>query len=288
MGEKNQKCEVEKKRLEQKKMLLQMKNEIESLESEIKHSILVNAKIGTIRNLKIGARALQKVAPYVLTAGIVFGGCTLLLGDIPFYGGDEWNIYSNIMTEFDNTGNIRKGQQYGNFKDDSDNILDNSDSMLWYYSKWQKEGEDSYFRTVQTYSIKKKTHKDIIKLFYQENLKLEDVLGKPSSNIKETRDNLTDEELQKEPLIKAVIYNQDENDYIIHKETVMENVSTSILYGFITALAKLVPLHFRKKISSFNFSDCVDKIKTKYQPLDIESPTKKLELKKDNYNRIMR
>lgn len=287
MNEKNRKRQAEKKRLEQKKMLLQMKKEIESLESEIKHSSLVNARIGAIRNLKISARALQKVAPYVLTAGIVAGGFTLL-GNIPFYGGDEWNVYSNVMTEFDNTGNIRKEQQYDTFKDDSDNTLDNSDSMLYYYSKWQKDGDGSYSRTVQTYSIKKKTYEDIIKLFEQENLKLEDVLGEPSSNIKETRNNLADEELEEESFIKAVIYNEDENDYIIHKETVGENVLISILYVLVTALAELAPLYFRSEISSFDFSDCVDEIKRKHQPLDVETLTKKLELKRDNYNRITR
>ena len=78
MNEKNKKRQAEKKRIEQKKMLLQMKKEIEILESEIKHSNLVNAKIGTIRNLKISARALQKIAPYALTAGIIAGGFTLL------------------------------------------------------------------------------------------------------------------------------------------------------------------------------------------------------------------
>lgn len=240
-----------KKRLEQKKMLLQMEKEIKKLEFEIKHSSFVNAKIGAIRNLKMSARALQRVAPYVLTASMVAGFSTFF-NHTPFYGGDEWNVYSKVMTEFDNTGNIRKEQQYDDFKDDMNNTLDNSDSILYYYSKWQKDENGSYSRTVQTYSIKEKTYEDIIKLFKQKNLKLEDVLGEPDSNIKETKNNLANEELEEESFIKAVIYNKDENDYIIHKETVGENVLGSCGYVIATIMAELGgPLLFRKKRSSF-------------------------------------
>lgn len=287
MNEKNKKRQAEKKRIEQKEMLLQMKKEIETLESEIKHSNLVNARIGAIRNLKISARALQKIAPYALTAGIIAGGFTLL-GDIPFYPNDEWKVYSNVMTEFDNYGNIRTEQQYDSFEDENDNTLDSSDSMLYYYSNWEKNDDGFYSRTIQTYSIKNKTYEDIIKFFGEENINLEDVLGEPNSNIKETRNNLTDEELQEESFVKAIIYNKDENDYIMHKETVGENILFSVLYVLITGLCELAPLSWRSEHSNFDFADCVEEIKRKHQSLDIDTLTKKLELKKDNYNRLMR
>lgn len=286
MNERNQKRQAERKRLEQKKLLIQMKQEIDSLESEIKHSSLVNTRIKAIRNLKITARALQLVAPYMVTAGIVAGGFTLL-GDIPFYPNDEWKIHSKVMTEFDNAGNIRTEQQYDSFKVNGDTV-DNSDSMLYYYSKWEKSDGGFYSRTVQTYSIKKKSIEDIMELFKKEDLKLEDVLGEPSSNIKETKNNLTEDEIQEESIIKAVIYKEDEDDYIIHKETVGENIGLSVLYLLVAALAELAPLWFRSEVSSFDFSDCVDEIKRKHQPLDIDTITKKLELKRDNYDRLMR
>ncbi len=286
MNEKNRKRQAEKKRLEQKKMLLQMKKEIESLEFEIKHSSFVNVRIGAIRNLKISARALQKVAPYALTAGIIAGGFTLL-GDIPFYPNDEWKVYSNVMTEFDNVGNIKTEQQYDSFEVNG-YTLDNSDSMLYYYSKWEKSDDEFYSRTVQTYSIKKKSIEDIMELFKKEDLKLEDVLGEPSSNIKETKNNLTEDEIQEESIIKAVIYNKDKNDYIVHKETAGENIGLSVLYVLIAGLCELLPLYWRSNYSNFDFADCVEEIKRKHQSLDIDTLTKKLELKKDNYNRLMR
>lgn len=263
-----------------------MKREIDSLEFEIKHSSLVNAKIKAIKNLKITARALQLVTPYTITAGIVAGGFTLL-GDIPFYPDDEWKIYSNVMTEFDNAGNIRTEQQYDSFEVNG-NIVDDSDSMLYYYSKWEKSDAGFYSRTVQSYPIKRKDIEDIMELFEKENLRLEDILGEPSSTIKETKNNLTEDEIQGESIIKAVIYKKDENDYIIHKETVGENISLSALYLLLTVFAELAPFWFRNDFSSFDFQECVDEIRRKHQPLDIDTVTKKLELKRDNYNKMMR
>ena len=69
---------TETQQLKKEKMLLQLQKEIESIEYDIQHSKINNAKIETIRNLKIGARALQLVAPYVLTASIIAGGFTYL------------------------------------------------------------------------------------------------------------------------------------------------------------------------------------------------------------------
>lgn len=282
----SKKTQTEKKRIAQKKMLLQMKKEIENLEFEMKHARLINTKKAIIRNLKISARTLQRVAPYVLTAGIVTGGFTFL-GDIPFYPYDELKEYSNVMIEFDNEGNIRTEQQYDDFEDVDGNELDNSDSILSYYSKWKQDSDGLYSRTVQTYSIEKKTYEDIIKLFEKENLNLEDVLGEPSSNIKETRNNLTGEELQEKSFVKAVIYNED-NNYIMRQETVEENILLSILYVLLASVSELIPYLWREGFSNFNFKRCVNEIKNNYKSLDIDTLTKKLELKKDNYNRMKR
>ncbi len=287
MNKKNKKREIERKRLEQKKLLIQMKKEIDTLEFDIKYSSLRNAKMGAIKNLKIYARALQLVAPYVVTAGIVAGGFALF-GDIPFYPNDEVKAYSNVMTEFDNAGNIRKEQQYASFKDESGHKLDSNDNLLYYYSKWEKIDDGLYSRVVQTYSIDEKTYEDIIKLFDKKDLSLEGILGEPDSNIKETKNNLTEEELQEGAFIQAIVYSKDEGDYIIRKQTVGENIFLSILYVFVSMLIEMGPLYYRSEYSSFDFLRCVNEIKRKYQPLDIDVAKKQLELKKDNYNRLTR
>lgn len=278
MKERNKKQQVEKKRLEQKKLLMQMKQEIELLESEIKHSSLINVKIKTIRNLKITARALQLVAPYVITASIIAKGFNTW-GNTPFYW-DEKKIYANVMMEFDNVGNIRYEQQYDSFENDK--------NKLYYYTGWEKNNNGFYSRIIETYSIKEKTYEDIIELFETKDLNLEDIFGMPDSSVKETKNNLTVEELQEESFIKAVIYTEDKNDYLIGRETIDEDIIDSFLYCFVIILVEGLISIFRKKLSSFDFSKCVYDIKRKYELVDIDTITKKLEIKKDNYNRLIR
>lgn len=269
MDERNQKDQEKSERNCQKKQLIQMKKEIESLKSEI-YSSLTNTKIKTIRNLKVTARALQLVAPYVITAGVVTGYYTLI-GEIPFYPDDK-KSYSNVMTEFDSTGNIRYEQQYGDFE--------NSDNKLYYYSKWEKNDEGLYSRMVQSYSINEKTYKTIVEAFTREDLKLEDVLGKPDSKMKETKNNVTEEELKEKPFIKVAIYNKDENDYIIVKENFEEDAMYSNLYVLTMVAAEVIPYVYRKKYSRFNFSDCINKIKREYRSSDIDNMIKKIRTKK--------
>ena len=54
-----------REKLEKQQLLFQMKKDVESLERQIKYSRLTNLKISSVKNLKITARALQLVAPYV-------------------------------------------------------------------------------------------------------------------------------------------------------------------------------------------------------------------------------
>lgn len=175
------KASSREKRIKQKKLLLQMKKEIKILEFEIKYFNLIS---GARKNLKISVKALQKVAPYVLTAGIIAGGFTLA-GHTPFYSSDEKKVSSNAMTEIDDCEENRTIQQSDNFE-------------------------------------------------------------------------------------------VDENDLY------------SFLYVCITGLCEFVPLYFRRTISDFDFASSVEEIKYKSSDIDIDTLKKKLELKRENYNRLMR
>lgn len=251
------------------KLLLQMQKEIRTLEFEIKHPNL--AKISIIRNLKISARVLQRFAPYVLTAGIA-------IGSVKYFNNIPFNR-DNTLIEFDNNGNLRKEKQYSDFQDADGNSLDNSDSMLYYYSQWQKDENGLYSRHVKTYSIIAKTYEDIINLFDQESLKIEDILGNPISDIKEEKNNLTEEELEEELLFNAVIYN---------KESIEEDFSFSVFYLLLFLALELGILYYRDKVSNFNFTYSIYEIKEKYHPANAEDMIKKLELKKENYDRLAR
>ena len=271
--------ENKRKKLEKKRRLLQMQKEIEKLEKRIKNSRRTNFKNSSIKNLKIIARALQGVAPYVVAAGIVTGGF-IISGDIPFYPNDEFKVYSHVMTEFDNLGNIRYEQQYQDFS-----VCSNT---LAFNSKWQLQNDGFYSRVVKTYGIKEKTYEEIIALFNKEDLKLEDIFGEPISTIKETKNNLSEDEIAENPFFKAVIYDEDKNDYIMRKETIGENIVFSALYLLIIFIVELPPAFFRHEISDFDFYRCLEEIKEQYRSVDVQELKRKLEIRYDNYNRMTR
>ncbi len=274
----NNKRENERKRLEKQRLLQQMEKEIESLEKEIKQQKLRNLKINSVKNLKITARVLQLIAPYVVSASIVtwffFSN-----GIIPFHR-DKREIYSRVMTEFDNLGNIRYEQQYADF-DDQNNVFK-------FYSQWQLQADGFYTRTIKTYNIEEKTYEELRELFNKENLTLEDFLGKPILTIKETKNNLTDDELNKEPFMQAIIYNVDENDFIIQEESFAEDMYSTIGYFFLLGGVEFVLRFLRSEFSSFNFRKYVERVKDNYQLADTQELTHKLEIRRDNYNRLMR
>ena len=271
---------VEKQSLKKKKMLLQMKKEIETLENELKYSKVVNLKISTVKNLKISLRFMQRITPYVLSAGIIAGGCKLIGFGLPFYSGDTLKINSNTMKEFDSLGNVRYEQQYDDYA--------NSSNILYYYSQWQPDINGLYTRNVETYKLDELTEEEILKLFNKEDLKLSDIFGKPISKKRETKNNVTEEELQQNDCLKAIIYSKDKNNYILYKETKEENNVITAAYLALTAVVELIPFFIRRNISTFDFDDCVSEIKRKYPAVDTDELIKKLEIRRSNYNRLMR
>ena len=250
-----------------------MKNEIESLERQIKYSRLSNLKINSIKNLKLTARILQLVTPYALTAGIL-AGVFSIAGITPFRR-DKKEVYSNVMMEFDNLGNIRYEQQYNDF---------NKINVFKFYSKWESQEGDFYTRIVKTYNVEEKTYEELIN---KENLSLEDILGEPISIIKETKNNLTEEEINKKAFMQATIYRKDINDYIIKEETINENILLTIFYLLANVPLGAVLAFIRSQLSSFDFGECVERINDEYESVDTQELRLKLEIRRDNYNRMV-
>ena len=284
MNEKNKKRQNEKKRIEQKQMLLKMKKEIETMENEINDYKFEYIKKSTIKNLKITARAFQLVAPYILTAGIV-AEIFNISGNKPFSSNNE-RVYLNTMTEFYSMGNINIKKQYGDFKDSIENILDNRDSVLYFYSKWEKDSNNSYYRIIEIYSIKNKTYEDVKKILSQDDL--EKYLDGSNYYEIEIKNDLNFQELNSKNFIKAIVYDKDKNDYIEYKKNIFKNISCSIIYIFFASFCEFIPFYLRSNYSKFDFMKSVNKINEKYKTKDIDVLIKKLEIKKNNYDRMMR
>ena len=268
-----------RQKLQQERLMKKLEKEIKEIEKEINNVKLTNFKIKTVRNLKIGLRAIQLLAPYVVTACIVFDIFSLM-GTTPFIRDNEKQKLK-VKKEFDSFGNIRYEQQYEPF--------DNSLNKVYYIGKWNKKEDGFYFREIKTYEIDDKIKDMVTKIVNDCNItSLEDVLGKPKYTKTQIQNNLTDEEISKEAYLEAVIYSSSSDDFIIVKESIANNLYITIIWFIVTILAELIPLNIGSKCSSFSFEDYYYSLVAKYQPQDAQSLIKKLEIKKDNYNRLMR
>lgn len=273
-----QKCLAEKQRLEKKKMLLEMRKEISKLENEIKHSKIGNTKVYALRGLKIVLRTGQLIAPFVVTAGITIGGFAALDGT-PFYR-DKHKQKLEMMKELDSLGNIRYEQQYEEYA--------NSSSVISYYSKWNFVEDNLYSRDLETYALGDITEEQILKLINDDVQSLREILGEPISKKKETKNNISEEELQSDPFLQAMIYSKFDDDFIMVKESLSDNIGITLLWILVTALAELIPLWWRTDGSDFDYSYCIRQIKEKHPTIDVEELAKKLEIKRSNYDRLTR
>lgn len=269
----------EKQKLKRKEMLLKMKNEIEELKLDINNSKKANLKNNMIRKLKISLRTGQLIAPYVLTAGIIFKIFSLL-GYTPFIF-DERKKELNIKKDIDNLGNIYYEKQYNDFE--------NSLNTISYVGKWYKESDGLYSRMIKIYSAEKIEEKMITKIINNSDiLSLEEVFGTPISTKIETKNNITEEERKNKSFLKSILYSKDSNEFIIIKESLENNISTSILYFLATMLAGALSFIIRSECSSFDFNECINEIKEDYPLIDIEELKLKLKIRQNNYNRLMR
>ena len=250
------------------------------MERDIKNSRLINLRIEAIKNLKISLRFIQRIAPYIITASLTAGGFKLLGAGLPFYR-DNFRNYLRTKTEVDNLGNIRYEQQYNDFEND--------DNTLYYCSKWHDNEDGFYSRNIEMYKIKELTEEDLINILTKENLELSDILGEPISKKIETKNNILEEELEEKDYLQAVIYSKSDNDYILYKETVSINVVVTFLYLLLTFLLEGIPFSIRDAgLSKFNYKMCVEYIKDNYPSVDVQELTKKLEIKRRNYDRLIR
>lgn len=263
---------------QKKKILKELKQEITTLEEEIKHEKQINKIITTKRNIKISLRYIQWLAPYILTAGIMAYSCKLLGYGLPFYSSDQLKISSRKMKEFDNLGNIRYEQQYDDFESKTNTIS--------FYHKWQKDNNGIYTRIIETYKLDDLDESEILNLLTKEALNLSDIFNSPIYTKKETNYTPKEEELSKGEYLQVVIYSIDEEDYIIRKETTEENLSVTIIYIAFTALTELFIATVRNSASKFNLKRSIYEIKKQYPNINNEVLIKKLEIKKDNYNTL--
>lgn len=255
-----------------KQMILNLKKEIKTLESTLKNPKLAKTKNQAIKNLKLLETTGKFLAPYVLVAGLTVTSF-VKMESTPFIR-DQHHENLNIRQEYDSFGNYTSKEQYTPFK--------SSDSILIYTSKWTlKDGV--YSRIVDSYDISSLNAETLLDAVTKSDFSIKEILGEPKTRRVENRTSLSDENNSES--LKAIIYSVDEDSFILKEQSADENVKETFLWFLVTLffeyLVKLfdgrTPIVKKLKIVASKY----------YQDEDLVLAYKKLQLKRENYNRLV-
>lgn len=264
-------------KFKQKKLLFDMKSEIDKLHFQINHSKLEMIKANLIKNAKISICKGRLVAPYVITAGL-FLGIGSLFGATPFIP-DKEKSYLKIMEEEDNLGNIRCEKQYENFSDGSNVII--------YYDNWVKTDNEMFSRKIEIYNMGD-ISKERIKGILNDNTykSFEDLFGKPIVKKMEMKNSLSDDELKIGSHIQARFYSVSDDDYIFVDEPIKNNVLETVAWIGMLIIVELFVRSVRICFP-FDYEKRVEKINKKYSIKYIDTLIKQLEIRENNYQRLV-
>lgn len=267
---------TKKQELEKQKLLLEISKDIKSLEKDIKKSSYTNIKINILKNLKLLLSLSKYAVPYLLTIGVItslfcYINCT------PFML-DKYERHIKRKKELDKYGNIRYEDQLEKFDDDINRIT--------YFGKWEPNIDGTYSRIVEMYKLKKLNDEEIINIINSENISLKDVFKThiPDSKITETKNNLTEEEINKGSFLQATIFSVLEDKICVVEETIKGNIVGTVIY--LALLAAICGPKVENSCSKFGCDK--KKIKDDYPNIDSNALKIKLEIKQKNYNRLMR
>lgn len=258
----------------------ELEEKIIDLEKEINDIKVSNGKKRVIKNLKISKTAMHRVAPYVLSCGIIAGTLKLAGVGFPFVM-DDIKKCADVKSEFDASGRLIKNEKiYGSYE-----MVDESRiNRLIIYSKWNKIDNNKYERNVTSYRLDKKDLSYVLSLGNIEELNVENILGIPYMSQVETRYNVNNID-NKNGYIRVIVYNKDKNDYVMIKEPIGDNIGISCLYILLCLLSILGIGIYRNSFSKFDYDYEVSKIKLDYYEDDITELEEELERKKRELKR---
>ena len=249
--------------------------DIDNLEDMLKKVKPINLKKHVVKDIKITGKLFKFILPFALMTSATFS----VASDFNFTPVklDDVKICQNIRTEFDNRNNETIQYQFKEFSE--------IDNRLYYTGNWNKVGENYYERDYRVYPISLDKVGLIKGLLETDEDLLLQYLGEPLTNVTTVRNNVSDEELEQKPYIDVVTYGKDNTNCIIGKESKITNAANTLLYLIGNAGVCLLGV---SKIKPFRM-DIIDEVKRlnkKYKPIDEKLLRRKLEIKKDNYERL--
>ena len=168
-----------------------------------------------------------------------FSGLAASWGCSPFKK-DEVKQIAHIKTEFSSDEGREVTKQYSQFEDDK--------SLLHYYEGWKSDGVQ-FVSSESTYDIEGLTYDEVISHIKPDGTI---TLGEPISTRTIYKDEVQEES---RPSYKGVIYDKDEDDYIMVIQSDEENskeISACILCGSVIGVP-LGIMAFTVSTSKFNF-----------------------------------
>ena len=264
-----------KKKLKREKMLLQLKKELAHLEFLMNHYGLVKFQKEITEKLKIAGKGLEYLMPYFLVVTILTGACKLTTSSFPVYL-DDTKKYLKTIKEFDSSGLVRVDTTY-----EETNINNN---ILAYTTSWMKI-DTSFMRETNIYNLNILTEENIQSLLKNSHINFEDILGEPIKVSKEYSSSLSDKELNLKPTLKAYLYQEDLNDYIVLEEDESYNLLITIIFAIIAFGATSATYFFLSAKPDYNFASDIQEIMNN-SGLSKNDLSKILELKKKNYERL--
>ena len=250
---------------------------INDLEKELANLKTNNMKRKFLLQAHKSLLHLKRLIPYVIITGITTGCFSFV--SIPFYRDnrhkDLW-----LKKEFDSNGNKVIEEQYEEYKEDSE---------VSFVSKWKEYDDEYYIRNITTYQIKALTNEELERLIMEKDPDLNKVLGNPIFTKTEKKNNLTEEELNEESFIRAIIYDKSEGAYKVVKESARDNDICTLLWlvaVFVSNGIYSISVFNMKSHDKLieNINDLVDK----YPMLDEEELKRRLAIRKETYERLNR
>lgn len=207
-----------------------MNKEIKQMEKDIRNGKIYSSELKDLKRdiLKLKLlNTLRGFYPYILSTGLISLGvfsCMKL-------GGKK---YLSTEYNFDSYGNDKKIYEY---KNDTNEI----NGTVTYMGKWEPIEDGTYERTIKRYSTNRIKPEMVKNAITNENSikSLNEMLGEPILVTKEIGKNLTEEEVNAEEHIEAVMYSVDKNEYIKFEMTGANRFSTGI-----SGLALIVMLNW--------------------------------------------
>ncbi len=249
---------------------------IKELEDKLAHANSINKKNKIRLELKKKLLYAKMIIPFALITGISLSGFSLFIS-VPFYRDskrkDLW-----YKKEFDSLGNKVIEEQYEEY---------NNVGEVSFVSKWEKYDDTYYSRTITTYPVKSLTEEELERFIMSEEVSLAKVLGNPIATKTEKKNNITEEEINKGAFLRATVYNRSDEDYILIKETKQENITTTVSFIISTFLADLICgiMLSGGKIAD-NRKKKIAALEDEYEEIDIDSLERKLQIRKDTYDRL--